>query len=289
MFHDEIGKMVAETFGLAEEFNGHLIEDFQFDQQLDINQLHNSTYAHEFDDNENLPDEVPGFFYNLEQKSSTFVLRILESDNLAADYQRILQFPEDYPTLRLIADDGIDPLEKLEFFECDTKSIAVAVRKQLSNKRFPVFEEHVLNISDPGDSWWIKCEENELSIYFKLSRTEQIDKLVKIGPLGDIAVATANLRKFYALFSMIFPVEAFSCAHGQFTISTMNKYHPYFQELISLFKTGNVNHDFWVHMWNMERGAKDLAERHEVQSAIYYLMELSVMRRFWCMVQEKLN
>jgi hypothetical protein len=278
MFQDEISKLVAQTFSQTKDFTGHFHEDFQFesDTKRHLRPI-------------NKPEEIPGFFYNLEVKPSTFVIRILESENLAMDYEKILERPEDYPSLRLVGDEELSPFDKLQFFECDTVSITRAVKRQLSNKRFPKFEEHVFNVSDPGDSWWINCQGHTFTLYFKLSHTEQIERLIKIGPLGDIDIATNNLHHFYGLLSTLFPVEDFSSAHGQFSISTTNKDHPFFQDFVNIFKTGDAGHEFWMQLWSLERDCRNDEERASVQAAIYYLMELSVIRRFWGTITQQIN
>lgn len=275
MFHDEISKLVAQTFDGA---NSHLEnggDDFLFESPKQVACVFET------------PDEVPGFFYHLEKKPSTFVIRILESENLANDYQKILNNPQDFPALRL-TDLEQKPIELLRYFECDTVGIASVVKKQLSNKRFPMFEEHIFNVSDPSDSWWISHEENELTIYFKLSNTMQIEKLTKIGPLGDSEIATKALFQYQNAFSLLFPLKHFSCAHGQFNISCIGSNNRYFKEFINLFLTGKVGHEFWVRLWNLEFEATDIETRSQVQSALYYLMELSVIRRFWSRIQREL-
>lgn len=275
MFQDEISKLVAQTLDCGHVSSG-MDQDFLFNPEEVVIKKRVS-----------LPDEVPGFFYHLEKKPSTFVIRILESENLAIDYNKILSAPQDYPSLRLLNDES-NPIDCLKYFECDTVSIASVVKKQLSNKRFPIFEEHIFNVSDPSDSWWVSHEENELTIYFKLSRTMQIEKLTKIGPMGDAELATKTLFQFENVFGLLFPVKHFSCAHGQFNVSCVGNTNRYFKEFVNLFLTGQVGHEFWVRMWNLEFEATSLEVRKQVQAALYYFMELSVMRRFWSKIQLEL-
>lgn len=277
MFQDEISKLVAQTLDYDHVSSG-TDQDFLFlgDSVVNTNEKQLKFL-----------DEVPGLFYHLEKRPSVFVIRILESENLLDDYQKILFAPQDYPSLRLLDQDK-SPSECLKFFECDTVTIASVVKKQLSNKRFPIYEEHVFNISDPSDSWWIGHEDNEITIYFNLSRTMQIEKLKKIGPLGDCDVAIKTLRSFESAFSLLFPIKHFSCAHGQFNISCVGSTNRYFKEFINIFLTGQVGHDFWVRMWNLEFEATSLEERKQIQAALYYFMELSVIRRFWSRIQKEL-
>ena len=277
MFNDEITYLVSETFRNLKNYSTESSSNFVFDFDED-------------DDDASLPDTVPGFFYHLQLQSSTFVIRILESENLQEDYQKIIRYPEDYPTLRLIGEEGINDIKsKLNYFYCDSIHIARAVKNYLSNKRFPIHEEHVFNVSDPSDCWWIKVEENALTVYFKLSKTEQIESLVKVGPLGDKQLAIKRLGQFYGYFNQMFPIDDFSCNHGSFHISTIDAKNENFKDLQKIFSRGAANHDFWVFLSQLEFNAKSDKVRQSIRVANYYLMELSVMRRFWKRIQAQIN
>lgn len=276
MFQDEIEKLVAETFSNLQNFSSAATSNFDFD------------FSDEGDEFE-LPQEVPGFFYHLQIQNSTFVVRILESDNLLRDYHQILQYPEDYPSLRLLdEEDGKAIVQKLKYFECDCLEIALAVKSHLSNRRYPKFEEHIYNVSDPIDSWWIKEAKNKITVYFKLSRTEQIEKLQKVGPLGDKELAVARLGQFYGYFNLLFPVEDFSCNPSSFSISTYDPENQNFKDLINIFTMGEVHHDFWLLLGNLELNAKREQVRQSIRIANYYMMELSVIRKFWREIQAQL-
>lgn len=276
MFQDEISMLVAETFSNLRNYAVESQTNFVFD--------------FEDEEDESFPDEVPGFFYHLQVQSSTFVIRILESDDLQRDYKKILKYPEDYPTLRLLEDSDSDTVKnRLRYFYCDTIDIARAVRNYLSNRRYPIYEEHVFNVSDPSDSWWIKVTDDSLTVYFKLSKTEQIDQLIKVGPLGDKQLANNRLGQFYGYFNQMFPVDDFSCNHASFFISTADRNNPNFQDFVKLFTKGSANHDFWVYLSQLEFKAKSDQVRKSIRVANYYLMELSVIRRFWKQIQKQLG
>lgn len=229
---------------------------------------------------ENLPEEVPGFLYHLQKKASTFVVRIHPSENLRADYQNVLKHPDLFPALRLNeTEEG--PKEVLEYFECDRFELAKTIKMTLGNKRFPLFEEHVFNISDPGDSWWLKIEENRLSILFKLSHTEDLSKLIKIGPLGDPQRTMEILNQLYGYFKMIFPVGDYACGHGQWSVSCTEEENANFHYLKSLFINGETSHDFWEFLRRLEFDSADKPYLESLQKANYFLMELSCIREFW--------
>ncbi len=266
---DDISFLVQETFKNVEEQSS---KNF-------INQIFSDAYEG--------PDEVPGFFYNLQKKSSTFVLRILPSENLKKDLKNIKKHPDMYPALRLEEDDR-SLNEKIQFFECDRFEIAQNIRKHLGNKRFPIFEERVFNISDPGDSWWLEVDGSRLSVHFKLSKTQDISKLIKLGPLGETKYCMDIFAKLYGYFKLIFPVGDYSSAHGQLCISTTDSYDANFQHFIQLLKTGETSHDFWNELRKLEVNASDPAYLDSIQRANYFLMELAFTRHFWRTVQEQL-
>ncbi len=240
-----------------------------------------------FRKDEKLPDEVPGFFYHLQKKASTFVIRIHACKNLKAEYKNILKHPNLYPALRL--GEGEEEIEeKLCFFECDRFEIAQNIKAHLGNKRFPLFEEHIFNISDPGDSWWLKADGHHLKILFKLSHTEDISRLVKLGPLGDPERSQDVLNQLYGYFKMIFPVENYASAHSQWSISCEQSDNRNFNFLKELFITGEPNYDLWDFLMKLERENQDEKVRDSIQKANYFLMELAATRHFWKIIEEQL-
>lgn len=239
------------------------------------------------DGSEELPEEVPGFFYHLQKKSSTFVIRIHPSENLKEDYQNILDHPDLFPTLRLTEEDR-NIKDILNFFECDRFELAKTIKDILGNKRFPIFEEHIFNVSDPGDCWWIKCEETRMTVLFKLSYTEDLTKLIKIGPLGDPQKTMSILSQLYGYFKLIFPVADYSCGHGQWSISTSEAGNKNFEYLKKIFEEGETSYDFWEFLRQLEFNSMDKSFLPSLQKANYFLMELSCIREFWKLIESKL-
>lgn len=261
-----------------------------FKNSLDMKGMDPFKSEFKFRDEEiELPEMVPGILYNLEIKASTFVIRILPSSNLADDYQKVLAHPENYPTLRLLSDDEKPVKEKLCFFESDSFVLAKELKKELGNKRLPIFEEHVLNVSDPGDSWWISTEGNEFKIFFKLSRTEAMDKMIKLGPLGDTEHAIDMFNKLYGYFQMLFPVADYSSAHGQLAIRCEREHDPIFKAFIEIFTKGDADHAFWEYLRDLEVKAEGKAYMESLQKANFFMMQIATMRRFWMQIQDRLE
>lgn len=243
----------------------------------------------DFDDIDELPGQCPGVFYNLEKKVSTFVIRIFKSDDLSIDLPLILANPENYPSLRLLGDDGRAIKEKLKFFECDMPSLASDIKNELSNKRFPIFEENVFNVSDPGDSWWVKVEKSELKVFFKLSRTESMESLIKLGPLGDTNAAMEKFKKLYGYFRMLFPVADYASAHAQFNIRCENAHDPIFKDFVKIFTDGDSGFEFWEYLRKLEMNSMDKPFLDSLRQANLFLMQIANMRRFWIEIQNDLD
>lgn len=275
MFGSDIDALVKETFNITLEKKG-------------LSPFEEFVYGGEKPQNVPL-EKVPGVLYHLEKKASTFVVRVYPSENLAQDYKKIVENPEDYPSLRLICDDEICAQDKLNFFECDSFFLANNIKKELGNKRFPIFEEHVLNVSDPSDSWWVSVDRSELKIFFKLSRTESMDKLVKLGPLGDTEFAVDMFNKLYGYFQMLFPVADYSSAHGQLAIKCERDHDPIFKALTQIFLTGDADHEFWEYLRELEVRAQEKPYLESLQKANLFLMEIATKRRFWKQIQEALE
>ncbi|MBT4792536.1 MAG: hypothetical protein HON90_13270 [Halobacteriovoraceae bacterium] len=269
-----------------------MFDDINFLVQETFNDLEkpkagSGFFAKLFAKDEKLPEEVPGLIYHLQKKSSTFVLRIHPTANLKKEYKNIIKHPDMFPALRL--NEGDEPIEtKLQFFECDRFEIAQNIRAQLGNKRFSIFEERVLNISDPGDSWWLKIEENKIILLFKLSYTDDISNLVKLGPLGEVHRSADVLIQLRGYFKMIFPIAEYSCSHGHWTLSCAETNNGNFENLKKLFIEGETSHEFWEYLRYLEVKAENKPFLESVQKANYFLLETSLMRRFWKEVENQL-
>jgi hypothetical protein len=269
---DEISRLVDETFELHEKNTFH---PFLFDEQ---DELVGAV---------DLPPQGAGVFYRIQKNAGTFVVRVLPSEDLRLDFEKISIAPEDYPKLRLVSEEGTH-LEELRFFECDGYDLACNIEQELANKRFPLFEENVINVSDPGYSWWMSESEGEISIYFKLSRTVDLDSLEKIGPLGDpkLAIKRFNLLKGY--FQVLFPIEVFSSAHGMFQLAVEEE-NMMFTEFKRLLLEGDADHSFWEALRHLEQDAIGKPYLKNIQKANLFMMQLGDLRRFWLAVQEQIH
>ncbi|MBD65010.1 MAG: hypothetical protein CME62_07370 [Halobacteriovoraceae bacterium] len=236
--------------------------------------------------NNNIPEESCGVLYRIQKNAATFVIRIHVCDDLKETYQNIIKHPDLFPSLRFEAEDILE--EELKFFICDSLEFAESIKSKLANKRFPINEEDVFNISDPGDSWWLKQDNGQLNIYFKLSHTQEMQDLIKLGPLGDPEHSLEQFGKLYGYFKMLFPLQDYSSGFGQFSLTTEEKDHPLFKQFSRLLSRGDVSADFWEYLRDIEKENSDKPYIKSLRSANYFLMELASTRRFWLEVQSQL-
>lgn len=226
--------------------------------------------------------ESSGILYHVEQTSGTFVIRTLVSDNLQLDFQKVANNPENFPKLRLENDE--EELDKLQFFETDNIQIARSITSQLSNKRYPKFEENVINVSDPGDSWYLGYSGNEFKVFFNLSRTHNLESLVKLGPLGDVKETTQLLGQLSPYFSKFFNVTKYSTNKASFSM-TADQENIYLDEFANIFKFGEIGPFLFQKFIELERQAPNEQVLKSFQKVNSFFMYLASTRSFWKKVE----
>lgn len=266
---DDIEKLVAETFK-------HFQENFQEEvaEEVEASSLE-EVY-------EGYPDG-PGVIYHIQKSTSIFVIRTLVSTNIKMDYQKITLRPEDYPSLRLVENNSPLAAEKLRFFPVENQNQAEIIHDQLNNRRFPMQEEMLCNLSDPGFSWWLTKRENSFQLAFTLSINES-EESVKLGPLGDHQLALRNFQSFENLLrssglDLNIENEANRVQFG-------NGESLFIEELQDLFEFGVVGEGL-TDIFRIL--AKRCKEQSLIETTWFYLHELAAMRRFWIQIQYDLN
>jgi hypothetical protein len=272
---DEISMLVAETY---RHLNSNFLEIHNFsDSPEDIEKL---TELAQSD-----LDEVPvgpGVLYHIQKSTSIFVVRTLASQNLQEDFKKITLAPEDYPSLRLI--DGEKKLtQELRYFSVEDFSQAEIIHDQISNRRFPVFEERMCNLSDPGFSWWMLKTEKGFHVSFNLS-VQGGENTVKLGPLGDQQLATKTFIDFAELlgksglpFNVQNEINRIQFTEGDSFLMS---------EFQDLFELGVIGE-------GLTKLFKLLAKRKQnaihLETTWFYLQELAALRRFWIQVEYDLS
>lgn len=264
---DEISRLVAETYR-------HFNQNFQ--DNVAVEEIPAAVADEPASPFFQLPSE-PGILYHIQRTSSVFVIRTLVTHNIQEDYAKILENPENYPSLRLIEEENIAK-EKLRFFVVDNHYQAEIIHDQLNNRRFPIHEEHMCNLSDPGFSWWLTKKENSFQISFNLSSTG--DDIVKLGPLGDHQLASQTFFQLGQLLSrtgLSFDIQneinRIQFAEGEPVLMEE------FQDLFEFGVIGQGLTDLFKLLSRREQKSSVL------ESTWFYLQELASIRRFWIQIQ----
>lgn len=263
---DEIEMMVAETFR-------HLKENFQ--EKADS--LPESSAPVEM-----LPDG-PGIIYHLQRSPSIFVMRTFVSANIREDFNLIKNRPEDYPSLRLIdTEEGI-LTNKLRFFPVDNRFQAEIIHDQLNNRRFPVNEETMCNLSDPGFSWWLTKNPSSFQLSFTLSISME-GSSIKLGPLGDQQLAVKSFQSFERLIQEA-GIE-FEIQNEMSRVQFGNGEDFLREDLQDLFEFGVISEGLSDIFKILSKHSSD---HSLLETNWFYLQEVAAMRRFWIQIQYDLT
>lgn len=223
---------------------------------------------------------TPGILYHIQKNKGVFVLRLMKSQNLRDDYTQVTEHPDSYPSLRLI--NGSEVIEP-KFFMMDNFYQAEVICDLLHNRRFPVQEELMCNISDPGFSWWLRPQNNGFQICFSMSLGLD-EHCIKLGPLGDQRLAVRNFQKLENLITTAGLSLEVANEVGRVTFADPGAFLS--EELKDLFELGMVGEGL-VGLFKML--ASRLKNHPDLESAWLYLQELASTRRFWIQVQYDLS
>ncbi len=225
----------------------------------------------------------PGVLYHIQKSTSVFVIRTLVSQNIREDYLKIIENPEDYPSLRLIDSDTHDIESHLKFFIVENHYQAEVIHDQLNNRRFPKNEEMMCNLSDPGFSWWMTMKEGRLQVSFNLSSFMN-DGTVKLGPLGDRELALKNFIQFAEVLNRAGLPLSVQNEPNRVVFEEEEKL--LIEDIQDLFEIGVIGSG----MTDLFRLlARKSSEDGAVESLWYYFQELASIRRFWIQIQYDLG
>lgn len=270
---DEIEFLVAETF---KHFHEHYASAPQVSVEEEV-----STIVPEEKSTSEFP-ESPGVIYHVQKSTSVFVVRTFVTQNIKDDYQNILERPEDYPSLRLLENGQEDISEKLKFFMVEDVSQAEIIHDQIHNRRFPIFEEMMCNLSDPGFSWWLTKKSKGFQIAFTMSVSS--DDTVKLGPLGDRELALRNFQMLEELVSSA--GIAMNIQNETNRVQFTDSEEFILEELKDVFEFGVIT-DTLSDIFKIL--AKRIKNFSSLQTTWFYLQEIAAVRRFWIQIQFDLN
>jgi hypothetical protein len=266
---DEMELLVVETFKHFHENHSSLVAPKE-----------NS--ARKKDHFTDYPDK-PGIIYHVQKSSSVFVIRTLVSKNIRHDLPLVVERPEDYPSLRLLEGGNRSISSLVKFFIVDDSSQAEVIHDQLHNRRFPVFEEMMCNLSDPGFSWWLTKKSHGFGLSFTMSVAAGPGTL-KIGPLGDREMALRNFQEFERLVTSagIRMNVQNETNRVQFTDSE----EFILEELKDVFEFGVINQTLRDLFKILARKCSNSSTLEQIW---FYLEEVAAVRRFWIQIQYDIN
>lgn len=212
----------------------------------------------------------PGVVFNILWAGNTVSLRGVPTDDISAVFDRLEA--GDLSLLRRFKVSE-SQIETLFFFECEYKELAEILVDQLFSKRYPMEEEMVCNISDPGFSWWFINNPNGFRINFKSHKLEQAQKRMKLGPIGDIVVASIRFKKIIEHIKEFLPIQNVSINEKSFVLESYEASNPIIDDLKNLFENGEVDIDSALMC--------ELASTEKL-----FLIELATIRRFWIYLEE---
>ena len=226
--------------------------------------------------------ENPGVVYKIDRSGSTFCVRGFITKSINESMTEINAGSlEKRSVLRLAETDDVSSL--VSFFQTSSIELAQVIKDQIINRRFPIVEDSVCNISDPGFSWWMNIEDDEygngkFQIFFRSHGIFRTEKYIQLGPIGDGSVAALRLNQARSLFNGSFPISEFSCDDKCFTVATSKPDHLSFVSFIKIFLTGENYTDL-----------ENFPDTNTGRSLFYYFHELAIVRKFWIEVKTKLG
>jgi len=264
---DEISLLVEETLK-------HFNENYTASENEDGTLI--------FDAQDELPNGA-GLLYHIQKTSSVFVIRTFVSKNVRKDYKQIFEYPENYPSLRLL-EEGLGSIsDRLRFFLVENHYQAEIIHDQLNNRRFPVKEEIMCNLSDPGFSWWLTRKPQGFQLAFTLS-VKSDEGSLKLGPLGDQQLALKNFQDFAEL--MVYAQLPINIQNEMNRVLFEEAEQFLLEELKDIFEFGVIN-DSLKDLFKLL--SHKLKNHSSLETTWFYLQELAAMRRFWIQVQYDLN
>ncbi len=224
-----------------------------------------------------------GIIFKIDKGLSTFCVRGFCVSNIKEALEELAEpLAAKRVILKLAASENID---SVGFFATLNLELAQAIREQVLNRRFPLLEDSVCNISDPGFSWWMNIENGnadqaggKFDIFFRSQGVNRDDKFIQLGPIGDASIAALRLNQVRSLLRSSFPVSEFSCDDKCFTVASTKPDHLSFVSFKNIFLKGINNTD-------IENFPDNIVGR----TLYYYFHELAVVRKFWIEVKAKLG
>ncbi len=216
-----------------------------------------------------------GVVFLLEKGVSTFCIRGIASDDLSWEHGLLMAQKSDFLKYFRLTKEDQSEIEEIRFFPTPTVEIAEGIIKTMMNRRFPIKEVSLCNLSDPGFSWWMDLSESEINIFFQSPTIDRDKMFIQLGPLGDSTKAIEMLQKASSTLKHFFPIKEYSVTSRSISISCCENGLEGFLEFSRLFEEGEF---FWEEVLKLGKG-----QHFEV---LDYLYHLSCRRQFWRLISE---
>ena len=260
---------VGQFRGVMEEISPEILtnETFAFSEKLGKGKEVNLQ-------REELQDD-PGIVFYLEMGANTFCLRAIATDNRRETLHQIKQRNSD--VLRVLKLDSHKEDFSFETFPTPSKAAAEILVDHIADRRYPLREELLCNLSDPGFNWWMSTQLNSFHIFFHSYGVDKTKNLICLGPMDDPVIACLRLAQAQPFLKKYFDIEDFSLKDNSFSARALFSHSSRFDCFKNLFLTGEteLERDFF--------GAKGT----QAKTLSLYFQELTLKRRFWRQLTEK--
>ncbi|GEM_PF-1562048 len=268
--------LAAESEDLMTEDDS--LFDVKLPQEVDISfeaqEVYEEDLEEEIDDSP-FP-QSPGIIFKIDAGISTFCVRGVLCHNINDSVHGVMN-DENGSWKKLKIRDRED-LSGIHYFETASIEQSEMIAEYIINKRFPIQEEMVCNLSDPGFSWWLENNDNGMKVYFKAQSVERDQQFMRLGPIGDRGIASLKFLKCEALLRRLFSISEYSTSDKSFEIKPTNLNDDNFLNFKDIFEKGEFNFEF------------DPAELTlEQQRLVIFLREIAAVRGFWLSIEEILN
>ena len=242
-----------------------LYDDFRIESEIE-------DYS---DVNKEVNLETCGLIYRLDGGVTTFSVKGVCVDNIS---QALIELENVDSELWKPLKTQERDVNSLFIFITKTRALAEVISDELLNRRFPVKEDMVCNISDPGFSWWMVDNGSGFNLFFKSFGTDRADRYTRLGPLGDSSIAQKRFSQAEPLFRTFFPVNEFATSDNFFSISSVKENHLSFQIFKDIFVSGVNNTTL-----------EDFPDTSVGRTLFFYFQEMSALREFWLDIESKIG
>lgn len=242
-----------------------IIEDM-FQDDIDFLVQETFLEAHRLKDAPLVADRIsfypqsPGVIYQVKKNHSAFTISGKATKNISQ---------------------AIGEKESFCFFMTDNELQAEVIVDQMFNRHFPLFEEHICNLGDPGFSWWLVAKPKSFELCFRNVFFKEGHTVIKLGPLGDPSFALEWFRRFAEKLKITMNLKPINFQQKKIILTqeeTDNSFENIFILFQEIFTKGTHPNNFLSRV-PMEFDA----------GFILFLGEISFLRAFWINLEKQFN